>query len=51
MNEQLIRVQFVRHNQVVNPRHAREYLVGTSALSIVATQQAARVTRRTQVVP
>ena len=34
MDEQIVRVQLVRHHQIINPRHARQYLAGKRWLSM-----------------
>src|SRR5205823_3541760 len=34
MDEQIIRVQLVRHHQIINPRHARQYLAEKHGLSM-----------------
>ena len=36
MDEQIIRVQLVRHHQVINPRHARQYLAEKHRLSMAS---------------
>jgi hypothetical protein len=44
MDEQIIRVQLVRHHQIINARHGSEYLAGRRALSM-AGQSSMRVAR------
>ena len=40
VNEKIIRVELVRHHEVVNPGHAKDYLAAACRLSIVPAEKA-----------